>query len=144
MTHTHTAVLRFCLLPLGRALSVALLLAGFNFSAALAADVEATTVARSNTAQGTAQAAPQNRAIKRANLKQEVASAETTKMADWVVDSGDNKGMSFVILDKKDAKVFVFNANGVIRGSAPVLLGITVGDDSFPGVGDKQIGRAHV
>jgi hypothetical protein len=144
MTHTRpTSLLRFCLLPLGKALSVALLLAGFNFSAALAGDVEATTVARANTAQGTAkgtaQVAPQNRAIKRANLKQEVASVETTKMADWVVDSGDNKGRSFVIIDKKEAKVFVFNANGVVRGSAPVLLGIAVGDDSFPGVGDKPL-----
>ena len=60
-------------------------------------------------------------------------------MADWVVDSGDNKNMPFVILDKKDAKVYVFHAHGGLRGAAPVLLGITVGDDSFPGVGNKPL-----
>jgi hypothetical protein len=77
--------------------------------------------------------------VKRANLKQETASAEARQMADWVVDSGDNKHMPFVILDKKEAKVYVFHAHGGLRGAAPVLLGITVGDDSFPGVGNKPL-----
>jgi hypothetical protein len=77
--------------------------------------------------------------VKRANLKQETASPEARQMADWVVDSGDNKNMPFVILDKKDAKVYVFHPHGGLRGAAPVLLGITVGDDSFPGVGNKPL-----
>ena len=77
--------------------------------------------------------------VKRANLKQETASPEARQMADWVVDSGDNKNMPFVILDKKEAKVYVFHAHGGLRGAAPVLLGITVGDDSFPGVGSKPL-----
>lgn len=77
--------------------------------------------------------------VKRANLKQEAASAEARQMADWVVDSGDNKNMPFVILDKKEAKVYVFHAHGGLRGAAPVLLGITVGDNTFPGVGNKPL-----
>jgi hypothetical protein len=77
--------------------------------------------------------------VKRANLKLEAASPEVRQMADWVVDSADNKNMPFVILDKKQAKVFVFHAHGGLRGAAPVLLGITIGDDSFPGVGDKPL-----
>lgn len=79
--------------------------------------------------------------VKRANLKQETASAEARQMADWVVDSGDNKNMPFVILDKKEAKVFVFHPHGGLRGAAPVLLGITAGDDSFPGVGNKPLSQ---
>ncbi len=39
-------------------------------------------------------------------------------MADWVVDSGDNRGMPFAIVDKTDAKVFVFDADGRLRGAA--------------------------
>ena len=62
-------------------------------------------------------------------------------MADWVVDSGDNRNMPFVILDKKEAKVFVFHPHGGLRGAAPVLLGITAGDDSFPGVGNKPLSQ---
>jgi hypothetical protein len=79
--------------------------------------------------------------VKRANLKLETASPEARQMADWVVDSGDNRNMPFVILDKKEAKVFVFHPHGGLRGAAPVLLGITVGDDSFPGVGNKPLSQ---
>ena len=79
--------------------------------------------------------------VKRANLKQEAASAEARQMADWVVDSGDNQNMPFVILDKKEARVYVFHKHGGLRGAAPVLLGITVGDDSFPGVGNKPLSQ---
>jgi hypothetical protein len=79
--------------------------------------------------------------VKRANFQQEVASVEAKKIADWVVDSADNQGRPFVIIDKKEAKVFVFQPNGLVKGSAPVLLGITVGDDTFPGVGDKPLSQ---
>jgi hypothetical protein len=79
--------------------------------------------------------------VKRANLKLETASVEARQMADWVVDSGDNRNMPFVILDKKEAKVFVFHPHGGLRGAAPVLLGITAGDDSFPGVGNKPLSQ---
>ncbi|MEQ1534618.1 MAG: hypothetical protein ABL923_01970 [Burkholderiaceae bacterium] len=79
--------------------------------------------------------------VKRANLKLEAASPEARQMADWVVDSGDNRNMPFVILDKKDARVYVFHPHGGLRGAAPVLLGITVGDDSFPGVGNKPLSQ---
>ena len=45
-------------------------------------------------------------------------------MADWVTDSGDNGGLPFVIVDKPDAKVFVFDKNGKSLGSAWVLIGL--------------------
>lgn len=81
----------------------------------------------------------QGQHVKRANFKQEIASSEVRQMADWVVDSGDNQNMPFVVLDKKEAKVFVFHRHGGLRGAAPVLLGITPGDDSFPGAGNKPL-----
>ena len=75
----------------------------------------------------------------RANFEQEYASKDARQVADWVVDSGDNHGKPFVIIDKKDAKVFVFTANGLLRGAAPALLGLSHGDDSVPGIGDKKL-----
>jgi len=54
----------------------------------------------------------QGKFVKRANLKSESASAEVRQMADWVVDSGDNQNMPFVILDKKEARVYVFHRHG--------------------------------
>lgn len=60
------------------------------------------------------------------------------EMADWIVDSGDNHRKPFVIVDKKQAKAFVFDAIGQLRGAAPVLLGLTIGDDSVPGIGQRE------
>lgn len=76
---------------------------------------------------------------KRANFKCEPASHEARHVADWVVDSGDNRRMPFVIVDKINAKVFVFYANGRLRGASPALLGQARGDDTVPGVGNRKI-----
>ena len=76
---------------------------------------------------------------KRANFKQEHKSRDAQNLADWVVDSGDNRGMPFVIVDKVDARVFVFDADGRLRGAAPALLGLARGDDSIPGIGDRKL-----
>jgi hypothetical protein len=76
---------------------------------------------------------------KRANFKGEHESRETRRVADWIVNSGDNGDMPFVIVDKIDAKVFVFDADGQLRGAAPALLGLARGDDSAPGIGDKKM-----
>jgi hypothetical protein len=56
-----------------------------------------------------------------------------------VVDSGDNHNLSFVIVEKTDAKVFVFDGRGRILGAAPALVGLAPGDDSVPGIGDKPL-----
>lgn len=76
---------------------------------------------------------------KRANFEREHASHEARHVSDWVVDSGDNRGMPFAIVDKVDAKVFVFDADGRLRGAAPALLGLARGDDAVPGVGDRKL-----
>ena len=75
----------------------------------------------------------------RANFGGEAASVDVRRMADWVVASADNGSLSFVIIDKKDAEVFVFDRQGQILGAAPALLGLAVGDDSAPGIGDKPL-----
>jgi hypothetical protein len=75
----------------------------------------------------------------RADFGQTSAPPEVRQMADWVVASADNGTLSFVIVDKKDAEVFVFNREGQLLGAAPALLGLAVGDDSTPGIGDKPL-----
>jgi hypothetical protein len=76
---------------------------------------------------------------KRANFELERASHEARHVADWVVDSGDNRSLPFAIVDKTDAKVFVFDADGRLRGAAPALLGLARGDDAVPGIGDRAL-----
>lgn len=60
-------------------------------------------------------------------------------MADWVVNSRDNLNKPFAIVDKVNAKVYVFEENGKPYGAAPVLLGLAKGDHSVPGIGDKPL-----
>lgn len=76
---------------------------------------------------------------KRADFESESKSRDAQKLADWVIDSGDNGGMPFVIIDKVEAKAFVFGADGRLRGAAPVLLGLAKGDHSAPGIGTRQL-----
>lgn len=79
------------------------------------------------------------RRLKHAGFEQESASRDARAVANWVVDSGDSQGMPFAIVDKKDAKVFVFDADGHLRGAAPVLLGLAIGDDAVPGIGNRAL-----
>ena len=73
------------------------------------------------------------------NFKLESASQDARHEADWIVGSGDNRNMPFVIIDKVEAKVFVFYANGQLRGAARALLGLALGDTSVPGIGDRKL-----
>jgi len=73
------------------------------------------------------------------NFKRERASKDTQHVVNWVVDSDDNQGMPFVIVDKKNTKVFVFHADGQLLGAGPALLGLTRGDDSVPGIGERKL-----
>lgn len=76
---------------------------------------------------------------KRANFEREHASAAAREVANWVVESGDSARMPFVIVDKIEARVFVFDSGGRLRGAAPALLGLARGDDSVPGIGERAL-----
>lgn len=69
------------------------------------------------------------------------ASAEVVRLADWVIASDDYDGLPFMIIDKPSAEVFVFGGDGRLRGVAPALLGLARGDDSAPGIGEKELSK---
>lgn len=75
----------------------------------------------------------------RANFRQEAASAEARNLAHWVVSSADNRNLPFIVIDKVQAKVFVFDPQGQLRGASAALLGLAVGDDSAPGIGLRKL-----
>lgn len=77
--------------------------------------------------------------IRRANFERELASREARHVADWVVNSGDNRNLPFAIVDKVEAKVFVFDASGQLRGAAAALLGLARGDHSVPSIGNRPM-----
>jgi len=66
------------------------------------------------------------------------------KLTAWVVASGDNNNAPFIIIDKVTAKVFVYDSQNQLMGEAPALVGVTVGDDSAPGVGSKRLSAIPV
>ena len=83
--------------------------------------------------------APQTAPVKMIDFGVEEASPDVRHMANWVVSSHDNQAMFFVILDKLNTKVFVFDSSGTLRGASPVLIGAAKGDDSVADVGAKPV-----
>jgi hypothetical protein len=79
------------------------------------------------------------RPARHANFGAESASDDARHVADWVVDAGDNQRLPFLIVDKKNARVFAFASTGELRGAAAALLGMAPGDDSSPGIGQRNL-----
>lgn len=89
--------------------------------------------------------APAMAAQSEADFGKHHASADVRYAAEWILDSADHEGLPFVIVDKKEARIYVFDADGVLSGASTALLGQTRGDRSAPDVGrHTQAGRVPV
>lgn len=66
-------------------------------------------------------------------------SADARQVMSWVARTGDNRGMPFVIVDKGDTRVFVFDGQGRLLGATSALLGLARGDDSAAGIGQRKL-----
>jgi hypothetical protein len=64
----------------------------------------------------------------------ESVSADAQYTAGWVLDTDDSHGRPFAIVDKRDARLYVFDAQGRLAGATSVLLGLAPGDASIPGI----------
>lgn len=74
-----------------------------------------------------------------ADFRGEAASADAREVVHWVIASGDNRGLPFMVIDKLQAKVFVFDRQGRLQGAAPGLLGLGRGDESPPDIGRRKL-----
>jgi hypothetical protein len=81
--------------------------------------------------------------FRNADFGSRAASDDARFIADWAADSGDSHGLPYVILDKRDARVYVFAANGRLIDSSPVLLGATPGDDAVADIGTRPMTQVH-
>jgi hypothetical protein len=68
------------------------------------------------------------------------ASDEARQIAQWALDSEDAAGKPFAVVDKKQARLFVFGADGHLLGATSALLGLARGDRGQPGVGSIPVG----
>jgi hypothetical protein len=69
----------------------------------------------------------------------QTVSQSVVDVAGWAIATKDHGRLPFAVVDKQAAQIFVFDAEGRLRGIAPVLLGSAVGDHSAPGVGDREL-----
>ena len=83
--------------------------------------------------------------VQQADFANSPASNDARIVANWVARSGDNGGRPFAILDKRGARLFVFEPGARLVGTSLVLLGSAQGDESTPGIGDKPLSliQAH-
>lgn len=70
-------------------------------------------------------------------------SKQARQLAQWVMAGWDHNGRPFAILDKRQARVLVFSAEGKLQASTPVLLGYAAGDDSVAGIGLRPIAEVR-
>ena len=66
-------------------------------------------------------------------------SAAATRVFDWIAASGDNGALPYIVIDKNNAALFLFDAKGQPLGKAPVLIGVAIGDEATPGIGSKKL-----
>jgi len=71
----------------------------------------------------------------------EPASEEARHVAQWALSTADNAQRPFAIVDKRNAKLFLFDRTGRLLGATPVLLGQAPGDHSVPGIGELDPAR---
>lgn len=74
----------------------------------------------------------------------EAASADARYAAKRVLADADNGGRPFAIVDKKAARIYVFEAAGRLVGASPVLLGASYGDRSVPDTAMRNPGRLAI
>lgn len=79
----------------------------------------------------------------RADFGATEASADARNVADWIAASDDAGGGEFILVDKKNAVVHVFDGAARLRASSAVLLGAASGDDPVPGIGTRPIAEVR-
>lgn len=69
----------------------------------------------------------------------EATSRDAIRVIKWVKASGDNENHPFVVIDKVNARVYLFDHRAKLLGTAAALLGLGRGDDSVSGIGQRKL-----
>jgi hypothetical protein len=69
----------------------------------------------------------------------EATESPVEQVRDYVVGGGHNAQRQFIVIDKQDARLFVFSAHGKLEAESPILLGAARGDFSVPGIGERRL-----
>jgi hypothetical protein len=66
---------------------------------------------------------------------------DVVHVANWAAYTRNHRKSAFVLIDKKQARLYVFDPKGKLKSSTPILLGKAVGDHSVPGIGTKPMNQ---
>ena len=66
---------------------------------------------------------------------------DVVHVANWVSYTHNNGFKPFIVVDKKMARVWVFDPKGKLKHDSEVLLGLAKGDDPVAGVGNKPLSQ---
>lgn len=66
-------------------------------------------------------------------------SGDARRLLQGVQRSADNGGEPFVIIDKRQARLWLLDGRGEVLAHTPVLLGLARGDHSVPGIGERPL-----
>ena len=69
------------------------------------------------------------------------APADVVHLANWVSYTRNNQKKAFVVIDKKNAQMYVFESDGKLKDNASVLLGQAVADVLPPGTASKPVSQ---
>jgi hypothetical protein len=123
-----------------RAVMVAAVILIVSPTASLAAPKTAPASATAKT-KAAAKTKPKRKSGKAASTTPPVVtpSESAARVIGWVAAEHDNGKLPYIVIDKQNASMILFKADGTPVGQTPVLLGIGIGDDSSPGVGAKSL-----
>lgn len=72
-------------------------------------------------------------------FKNVIAAPEVKRLVERILITQNHQSLPFVVLDKTHPEVFVFDAKGQLKGAAPALIGLAVGDESVPEIGQRKL-----
>jgi hypothetical protein len=111
-------------------------------SAARSADKKQATGKQSGKATKAAKKAPEDtKPGPLADFGKEEASEDVVHVANWVSYTHNAKNKAFVLIDKKQARLYVFDPKGKLKSHSPILLGKAIGDHTVPGIGTKPLSQ---
>ncbi|HSI53466.1 MAG: L,D-transpeptidase [Ramlibacter sp.] len=73
--------------------------------------------------------------VPQADFRGQDISVDAQYVAHWAVSTGDHRGLPFAVVDKREARIYVFENGGRLSGASTALLGQAIGDASAPDVG---------
>lgn len=95
----------------------------------------------SGLAQANESTRPNERLASAGAAGQSTPSPDVRTLHGWVMKTGDHSDRPFMVIDKRQARVWVYDRKGQVLGHSPVLLGSATGDDSVPGIGDRPLSQ---